>query len=102
MYVQKWGRNVQNAYHKLWRKTKGTVKCIFSTFCDRWLYGNYLERTSWDKIIISNLPENKTSNDMLEVYQMALVFFFYSYRLKESNTAHSYLFDNTRLFLSLR
>ena len=39
---------------------------------------------------------------MLEVYQMALVFFFYSYRLKESNTAHSYLFDNTRLFLSLR
>ena len=72
MYVQKWGRNVQNADHKLWRKTKGTVKCIFSAFvivCD-------LERTSWDKIIVSNLPENKTSNDMLEVYQMALVFFF--------------------------
>ena len=30
--MQKWGRNVQNAYHKLWRKTKGTVKCIFSTY----------------------------------------------------------------------
>ena len=40
---------------------------------------------------------------MLEVYQMALVFFFfYSYRLKENNTVHSYLLDNRRLFISLR
>lgn len=58
--MQKWRRNVPNAYHKLWRKTKGKVKCIFSTFA------------IIDCVVIIqnfNFPENKKSNNMfIEVY----------------------------------
>ena len=50
------------------KKDKRYSEMYFERLCDRWLYGNYLERTRWDKIIISNLPENKKSSDMLEVY----------------------------------